>query len=84
MVNCAKTNNLKILKNEHLRVPQLVEETLNNDSDTVGSSTCPLCKLPTNPTNTWVLVPISSLFQAAVAAAAVGFVTYGYFKKMRC
>jgi GR25 family glycosyltransferase involved in LPS biosynthesis len=84
MVSCSKTNKLKILKNEHLRVPQLVEETLNNDSDTVGDSTCPLCKIPSNPTSTWVLVPISSLFQAAVAAAAVGFVTYGYFKKMRC
>jgi len=84
MVNCAITNKLKMLKHADLRITQLAEEVNLNDSDTVAASTCPLCKIPTNPVNKWVLVPISSLFQAAAAAAAVGFVTYGYFKKMRC
>jgi len=84
MINCAKTNKLVVLKNKNLRVPQLVEETRQNDSDTVVISTCPLCNVPTNPSNTWVLVPMSTLFHAAVAAAAVGFVGYGYFKKIRC
>lgn len=84
ITNCARTNNLVFLKHSQFRVPQMVEETLENDSDTVSAASCPLCKVPTNPRDTWVLVPIRSLFHAGVAVAALGFVTYGYFKKMRC
>jgi GR25 family glycosyltransferase involved in LPS biosynthesis len=84
MCATVKTNNMLMISHKNLRVPQLVETTYNNDSDTVAEQTCPLCKIPTNPSNIWVLVPISSLLHAGIAMAAVGFVTYGYFKKMRC
>jgi hypothetical protein len=84
MCATVQTNNMLMVCHKKLRVPQLVETTYNNDSDTVAEKTCPLCKIPTNPSNVWVLVPISSLFHAGIAMAAVGFVTYGYFKKMRC
>lgn len=81
MTSTAKQKKLFMFRNINLRVQQMAESTLGNDSDTFGGATCPLCRVPDNPTTSFFLWPIKSVFQAMAAIAAVGFVGYGYARR---
>jgi len=78
--SCVKLNKMVMLKHKFLRVTQLVEDTMVNDSDTVAIQTCPLCKVPDNPVDTYFLLPIKGVLQGLVCITAVGFVFYGYYR----
>jgi GR25 family glycosyltransferase involved in LPS biosynthesis len=78
--SCVKLNKMVMLKHNLLRITQIVEDTLVNDSDTVAIQTCPLCKVPDNPVDTYYLLPIKGVLQALMSITAVGFVFYGYYR----
>jgi hypothetical protein len=78
--SCVKLNKMVMLKHNDLRITQMVEDTMVNDSDTLSIQTCPLCKIPDNPVNTYYLLPIKGVLQSLVSITAVGFVLYGYYR----
>jgi GR25 family glycosyltransferase involved in LPS biosynthesis len=80
MCNASYIYSLNMYRYRELRVPQMVEFTGLNDSDTVAIATCPLCRLPDNPINSHVILPTAALVQAIVGISALAIVSLGYFK----
>jgi GR25 family glycosyltransferase involved in LPS biosynthesis len=77
--NASYIYELNIYRHRELRVPQMVEFTGFNDSDTVSIATCPLCRLPDNPIDSHVILPASGLVQAIIGISALAVVSLGYF-----